>query len=87
MSEFYDHFMELVTDPAHLAFEVFTTFILEIVILGLLLPLIARRIRREHRQIDIEHGVNHDDWFFADLNLDPDLPIDYIPTHRGVPRG
>jgi hypothetical protein len=82
MTEFYDHFMELVTDPAHLAFEVFTTFVLEIVILGLLLPLIARRIRREHRKIDVEHGVDHNAWFF-DTSDNPDLPINYVPTHRG----
>lgn len=82
------HFLELVTDPAHLAFEVFTTLVLEILILGLLWPVIARRIRREHRTIDAEHGVDHHDWFFNDNPaLDPDAPITFIPTHRGEPRG
>lgn len=89
MTEFLTHFLELATDPAHLAFEVATTFVLEILILGLLWPLIARRIRREHKTIDAEHGVNHNDWFFDndDPSFDPDEPITFIPTHRGEPRG
>ena len=53
--------MELVTDPAHLAYEVLTTALIEGLILGLLWPLIKRRIRREveaeHTVLDIEHGV------------------------------
>lgn len=88
MSEFLDHFMELATDPAHLAFEVFTTLVLEVLILGLLWPVIARRIRHEHNVIDAEHGVDHNDWFFNDdASFDPDEPIPFTPTHRGEPRG
>lgn len=80
MNEFLSHFMELVSDPAHLAFEVFTTLVMEVAILGFLWPLIRRSIRREHHRIDAEHGFTHD-------LADPDEPIPYTLTERGEMHG
>jgi NhaP-type Na+/H+ or K+/H+ antiporter len=57
VSEFRTHFMELMTDPAHLAFEVATTIIFALLAQLVTWPVVARRIRREHTKIDAEHGI------------------------------
>lgn len=46
-------FMHMVTDPAHLAFEVFSTLLIEVVGLGLAWPVIKRLVRRHDRR---NHG-------------------------------
>ena len=80
MNEFLNHFMELVSDPAHLAFEVFTTIVMEVVILGFLWPVILHFIKREHRKIDTEHGFTHD-------GIDLDAPIPFTLTDRSTTHG
>jgi hypothetical protein len=63
MTEFWSEFLSIFTDPAHMAVEVLNTFIIDVVVLGFLWPFITRRIRREHRTIDREHGVSHlEEW-------------------------
>ncbi len=80
LNEFLTHLAELGTDPAHLAFEVLTTAVIEGAILGLLWPLIKRRIKRDltkqHIVLDREHGVA----FHGDL--DPDDPIAHLSVEE-----
>lgn len=87
MNEFLSHFGELVSDPAHLAFEVFTTLVIEGLLLGLLWPLVKRHfhrdIRQEHQRIEAEHGLVHPyvqrEGYIEQRYLDPHevLPYDY----------
>jgi hypothetical protein len=86
MPEFTEHLAEMLTDPAHLAFEVVTTVILALLAQVVTWPVVLRRIRREHKIIDSEHGVDHNDWFF-DSPEDPDQPVPYHLTIQGVTRG
>lgn len=56
MTEFLQEVGHIVLDPAHL----FALVIVDVFVLGMLRPLFARAIRREHLLIDNEHGVkNH----------------------------
>src|SRR3954471_19754588 len=49
----------LLTDWPHLVFEVITTIVFEVFGALVLWPLVRWAIRREHRVIDREHGVDH----------------------------
>lgn len=49
----------LMTNPAHLMFEVLSDIVFDVLLLGLAWPLVQRRLRREHEVIDAEHGVDH----------------------------
>jgi hypothetical protein len=64
MSEIIRHYGEIMTDPAHLAAEVSLMVLIDFLFLGLLWPVLRRavnrRVHREHRAIDVEHGVDHD---------------------------
>lgn len=59
MAEFLRHYAEIVTDPAHFLAELSFTVLIDLLGLGMLVPLAKRWIRREHRAIDAEHGVTH----------------------------
>lgn len=64
MSEFFEHYVEILSDPAHLAVELTLMLLVDILFLGMILPFMKRfldhRIRREHQKLDDEHGVkNH----------------------------
>lgn len=58
---------------AHLLFEVSSILFFEGLLLGLLLPLLLRRLRKEHLTIDAEHGVDHDQ---------PAVPCHHAPDAR-----
>lgn len=79
MNEFLNHLAELTTDPAHLAFEVLTTAVIEGLILSLFWPLIKRHIHRdiatEHQTIDAEHGIEHE---VAKHAFDESVPLSYV---------
>ncbi len=59
MTEFLGHYLEILSDPAHLAVEVTIMLVVDVLFLGLIWPLIRKAIHREHRLIDAEHGVTH----------------------------
>ena len=60
MSGFLEHYLEIVASPAHLAAELTFIIVVDVVIVGILMPLLRRLVRREHNRIDAEHGViNH----------------------------
>lgn len=52
--------LHLMTNPAHLMFEVLTDIVFDVLLVGLIWPLALRRLHREHEVIDAEHGVDHD---------------------------
>lgn len=52
-------YWDILSDPAHTMVELTFTFVVDIIVLGLLWPLIAKRIRREHVLIDTEHKAGH----------------------------
>lgn len=63
--DFWGEFLYLVTDPAHIAFEVFYTFVLDILIVFLIWGVIIKKwiipkLRNDlHKQVDAEHGIVH----------------------------
>jgi hypothetical protein len=98
MTEFWSEFLSIFTDPAHALVEVLNTFIIDVLVLGFLWPFITRRIRREHRTIDREHGVSHpapvadsfdtlaekfERSWRADLQYPEDYPVPYVLTDKG----
>lgn len=60
-SGFWLDVASILTDPAHVVAELIFFVILDVAILGFGLSVInKRRIAREHRVIDAEHGFVHD---------------------------
>lgn len=67
--EILREYAHLMSDPAHLMAEVSLMLIIDVLFLGLLWPLIKRRLSKvvdarvtaEHRVIDAEHGVSHNE--------------------------
>jgi hypothetical protein len=63
------HYAEIMTDPAHLLAEVSLMLLIDVLFLGAVWPLVKglvdrrvnRRVAREHKVIDDEHGVQHDE--------------------------
>ena len=65
MDEFLHHYVEILSDPAHLAVELTLMLLVDVILLGIVWPFVRRHIHRdiraEHRQIDREHGVDHEE--------------------------
>ena len=65
MNDFLHHYVEILSDPAHLAVELTLMLLVDVLVLGLLWPWVRRainkRISAEHHAIDREHGVTHTD--------------------------
>lgn len=71
MTEFWHHYLEIMSDPAHLMAEVSLMLLVDVLFLGLIWPFIANRLHRavdvrvearvtaEHHVIDAEHGITH----------------------------
>lgn len=61
MNAFLDHYVELLSDPAHLAVEVTLMIVVDGLMLGLLWPavrkLIDRRVTRTHREVEPHCGI------------------------------
>ena len=86
MSEFLSHYMEILSDPAHLAVEVTLMLLVDVLFLGMVWPFIKRHFHRdieqEHQRLDREHGVLHEDEpseaakFLSTLSFS-DEPYDY----------
>lgn len=64
MTEFLHHYAEIMTDPAHMAAEITFMIVIDLIFLGLCVPLAKRylegRLRREHQRLDAAHGIVHD---------------------------
>lgn len=65
MNDFLHHYVEILSDPAHLAVELTLMLLVDVLVLGLLWPCarraINKRIHAEHAAIDREHGITHTD--------------------------
>lgn len=60
--DFFGAYWTNLADPAHLAAELTYFVVLDVLLLGLVLTwLNKRRVEREHRRIDAEHGYVHAD--------------------------
>lgn len=63
VNEFFEHYMDIMSDPAHLAAEVTLMLLVDVLFLGLVWPFLRKwmtnRLRAEHRVLDQEHGVTH----------------------------
>jgi hypothetical protein len=62
---FLHEYWSILTDPAHVAVEITLTILLDVVLLGMLWPLIKgyfnARLARQHELLDKEHGIVHHD--------------------------
>lgn len=62
MNNTWKDFLEILTDPAHWMFEIFLMILFDGLILGLLYPLIKKRIvSAAHREVDAAHHHGVDD--------------------------
>lgn len=59
---FWEGYFGLLTDPAHLAFEVTFSIFFDIIVVGLIVQkLIIPKLRKDiHKEIDQEHGITHE---------------------------
>ncbi len=69
MGEFWEHYLEILSNPAHLAVELTIFLLIDVLILGLAWPLFKRHCtktakvaaeraaKEEHKKIDTEHGL------------------------------
>lgn len=51
--DFFERYLDLLTDPAHWAFEITVTVIVDIIIIGMMIPFIRRAVRRHDEE---HHG-------------------------------
>lgn len=81
---FFGEYISLMTDPAHVAVELTFLVVVDVVLVGLLWPLIKRfvdaKLRRQHEQFDREHGIHHHG---DHVHIDPEImhPQDEHPEH------
>lgn len=63
MNEFFHHYTEILTDPAHLAVEVTLMLVVDVLFMGMIWPLLRaymdRRLHQQHQILDAEHGISH----------------------------
>lgn len=56
-----DHLLELLTDPAHLVFELIMSLVIDLFILGMLMPLIVKIVKHYvNKDRDRRHGHEND---------------------------
>ena len=87
MSLFWEHFTEIITDPAHTAVE-FTFVLLDYLVIQTIAHRLKKHFHRdlakEHTRLDAEHGISHRAPGPEAL-AHPDLVVD--ATAKGVDRG
>lgn len=63
----WQEFLELLVDPAHILFELVFTLVFDVLVIAvgyniLVKKIIIPRLRKEiHREIDEEHGITHNE--------------------------
>jgi hypothetical protein len=81
---FLSEYWEILSNPAHMAVEITLMFLIDVLLLGLLWPLVRRfidaKLRRQHEEFDREHGIHHHG---DHVHIDPDVlhPQDEHPDH------
>jgi hypothetical protein len=76
VDDFFHHYTEILTDPAHLAVEVTLMLVVDVLFLGLIWPFITRyfnhKLHQQHQILDAEHGIqHHDDHVHHDDHIHP----------------
>jgi hypothetical protein len=65
MGEIFHHYVEIMSDPAHLMAEITLMLLIDVLFLGLIWPVVRKtidkRVRKEHAILDKEHGIDHND--------------------------
>jgi hypothetical protein len=60
---FFKEYWSILSDPAHLAVEVTITLVLDVLLIGTVLPMaktyVNYRLQRQHAELDAEHGIHH----------------------------
>lgn len=71
---FFTEYFELLTNPAHIVFELTLMAIVDGLLIGLLWPLFRRfvdyKLRKQHEAFDREHGIHHHG---DHVHIDPDI--------------
>ena len=71
---FLEEYWEILSNPAHMAVEITLMFIIDVILLGLLWPLVRRfidfKLHAQHRQFDREHGIHHHG---DHVHIDPEI--------------
>ncbi len=81
---FLAEYWEILSNPAHMAVEITLMFLIDVILLGLLWPLVRRfidaKLRRQHEEFDREHGIHHHG---DHVHIDPDVmhPQSEHPDH------
>jgi len=81
---FLDQYWEILSNPAHMAVEITLMFLIDVILLGLLWPLVRRfidaKLHRQHELFDREHGIHHHG---DHVHIDPEImhPQDEHPEH------
>jgi hypothetical protein len=81
---FLADYWEILSNPAHMAVEITLMFLIDIILLGLLWPLVRRfidaKLHRQHEEFDREHGIHHHG---DHVHIDPEVmhPQDEHPEH------
>lgn len=82
MEDFLHHYVEILSDPAHLAVEVTLMLLVDVLFLGMVWPLIKRHfhrdLKRQHIVLDREHGVA----FHGDLGDQSCAPTEAPYDHQ-----
>lgn len=81
---FLAEYWEILSNPAHMAVEITLMFLIDVILLGLLWPLVRAfidaKLRRQHEEFDREHGIHHHG---DHVHIDPDVmhPQNEHPDH------
>ncbi len=71
---FLEEYLSLVTDPAHIALELTFLVTVDLILVGLLWPLIKRfldaKLHKQHEKFDREHGIHHHG---DHVHIDPEI--------------
>ena len=82
MNDFLHHYVEILSDPAHLAVEVTLMVLVDIIFLGSVWPFIKRHFHKDlaeqHQVLDREHGIAfHGDLSTTEPCRPSEGPYDY----------
>lgn len=92
--DFWEGFLALLTDPAHIAFEIFFTLVFDVLVVTVLYGIIVKKIiiprlrKSIHEEIDREHGVEHEHSVKRKVVKEPSVKnAEEPPTETGEPAG
>lgn len=79
---FFQDYLEVQFDPAHLLAELGFNLVFDFLVLWLIWgriikPYVASKLAQQHEELDVEHGVDHDEYksveqMYTEMIADPD---------------